>query len=100
MKRTLVLATIVAIGALSAAVAALQQTPAAGGARQGGPPGTQQDPSAAGLTIDKLHDTMYVLRGGGGNTAVFITADGVTLVDTKIAGWGKPILERVKELTD
>jgi glyoxylase-like metal-dependent hydrolase (beta-lactamase superfamily II) len=100
MKRTLVLATIVAIGALSAAVAALQQTPAAGGARQGGPPGTQQEPSAAGLTIDKLHDTMYVLRGGGGNTAVFITADGVTLVDTKIAGWGKPILERVKELTD
>jgi glyoxylase-like metal-dependent hydrolase (beta-lactamase superfamily II) len=43
---------------------------------------------------------MYVLRGGGGNTAVFITAKGVVLVDTKIAGWGQPIIGRVKELTD
>jgi glyoxylase-like metal-dependent hydrolase (beta-lactamase superfamily II) len=31
---------------------------------------------------------------------VFITATGVVLVDTKIAGWGQPIIERVKELTD
>jgi cyclase len=99
MKRTLVLATIVGIGALTAAAAAMQQAPAPGGARQGGAP-PAQPPSAAGLTVDKLRDNMYVLRGGGGNTAVFITATGVTLVDSKIAGWGKPILERVKELTD
>jgi glyoxylase-like metal-dependent hydrolase (beta-lactamase superfamily II) len=98
MKRRLVLGTIVVVGALSAAVAAVQQAPA-GGARQGGGP-AQQQPSAAGLTVDKLRDNMYVLRGGGGNTAVFITANGVVLVDTKIAGWGQPIIERVKELTD
>jgi glyoxylase-like metal-dependent hydrolase (beta-lactamase superfamily II) len=98
MKRSVVLGTIVAVGALSAAVGALQQAPAGGG-RQGGAP-AQQEPSAAGLTVDRLRDNMYVLRGGGGNTAVFITANGVTLVDTKIAGWGRPIIERVKELTD
>jgi glyoxylase-like metal-dependent hydrolase (beta-lactamase superfamily II) len=98
MTRTLVLVTIVAIGVLSTAVAALQQAPAGRG-RQGGAP-ADQTPSAAALTVDKVRDNMYVLRGGGGNTAVFITANGVTLVDTKIAGWGQPIIERVKELTD
>ena len=100
MNRTLVLGTIVFVGALTAAVAAMQQAPAGGGARQGGAPAQAEEPSAAGLTVDKVRDNMYVLRGGGGNTAVFITADGVTLVDSKIAGWGRPIIERVKELTD
>src|SRR5688500_8334844 len=99
MKRTLVLATIIAVGMLSAAAAAIQQGPATGGARQGGGPPPQQ-PSAAGLTVDKLRDNMYVLRGGGGNTAVFIMTNGVAHADTKIAGWGQPIIERVKELTD
>jgi glyoxylase-like metal-dependent hydrolase (beta-lactamase superfamily II) len=40
------------------------------------------------------------MTGGGGNTAVFITATGVVLVDTKLPGWGRPILEKLKELTD
>ena len=98
MKRLTVLGSLVAVGILSATLAAFQQPPA-GGARQGGAPG-QQTPSAAGLTVDKLKDNLYVLRGAGGNTAVFIMANGVLLVDTKIAGWGQPIIERVKELTD
>jgi glyoxylase-like metal-dependent hydrolase (beta-lactamase superfamily II) len=95
MRRAFVLSTLVLAGTLTAGAAALQQ-PAAG-ARQGGTP---PPPSAAGLTVDKLRDNLYVLRGGGGNTAVFVTATGVVLVDTKIAGWGQPIIERVKELTD
>lgn len=98
MKRIVVLGTIVLAGVLSATITAVQQ-PAAGGARQGGAP-AQAAPSAAGLTVDKLADNLYVLRGGGGNTAAFITATGVVLVDTKTAGWGQPIIERVKELTD
>jgi cyclase len=85
MKRLLTLGTLVIAGALSAALAAQQQPPT---------------PSAAGLTVDKLRDNLYVLRGGGGNTAVFIMANGVLLVDSKIAGWGQPIIERVRELTD
>jgi glyoxylase-like metal-dependent hydrolase (beta-lactamase superfamily II) len=41
-----------------------------------------------------------VLRGGaGGNTAAFITADGVVLVDTKLPGWGQPLLQKLKTLT-
>ena len=37
--------------------------------------------------------------GGGGNTAAFITADGVVVVDTKLAGWGQAILDQIKTVT-
>ena len=47
-----------------------------------------------------MKDNLFVLRGGGGNTAVFVTAKGVTLVDTKNPGWGQPLLDKVKTLTD
>ena len=59
-----------------------------------------QQPSAAALTIDKVRDNLFVIRGGGGNTAVFVTPDGVTLVDTKIYGWAQPLMQRIKEITD
>ncbi len=36
----------------------------------------------------------------GGNTAVHVRDDGVTLVDTKIAGYGPDIMARVREITD
>ena len=107
MKRGLVLGTLVVVGALSAALGAASQ---AGGARQGGAPGAargaQQPPSAAGLQADKLRDNLYIVRGAqgapfsGGNTAVFITAGGVVIVDTKVPGWGQPLIDKVKELTD
>jgi len=37
---------------------------------------------------------------GGGNTAAFVTATGVVIVDTKLPGWGRPIIDKVKELTN
>lgn len=97
MRRTLVLGTLALVGALSATVAALQQSAAPQGRQGGG--GLQAAPSLEGLTVDKLQDNLYVIRGGGGNTAVFITADGVTLVDTKIYGWGPHLIARIKEIT-
>ena len=51
------------------------------------------------IEVEKVKDNLYVLRGGGGNTAVFVTADGVTVVDAKNPGWGAPILAKIKELT-
>ncbi|HKQ76235.1 MAG TPA: MBL fold metallo-hydrolase [Blastocatellia bacterium] len=83
MKRGLVLGALVVVGALLTAVGAANQTP-----------------SSASIQVDKVRDNLYVLRGGGGNTAAFITANGVTLVDTKVPGWGKPILEKLKEITE
>jgi glyoxylase-like metal-dependent hydrolase (beta-lactamase superfamily II) len=40
-----------------------------------------------------------MLKGGGGNTAVFVGTSGVVVVDTKLPGWGQPILDKIKELT-
>jgi glyoxylase-like metal-dependent hydrolase (beta-lactamase superfamily II) len=52
------------------------------------------------LEVTKLKDNLFVLKGGGGSTAVFIMTDGVTVVDAKFPGWGQPILDKIKELTD
>ena len=93
MKRASVLGTLVLVGALSAALAAWQLPPTPA-------------PTVKGLVADKLRDNLYVIRGSdpqafvGGNTAVFIQANGVTLVDSKVPGWGQPLIEKVKELTD
>jgi cyclase len=83
MKRGIVLGALIAVGALSLAVAAYQ-APA-------------QAPKV--IQVDKLKDNLYVLKGGGGNTAVFLTANGVVVVDAKNPGWGQPILDKIKELT-
>ena len=82
MRRALVLGTLIAIGGLS--LAAYQ-------------PPAQQGPRV--VEVDKVKDNLYVLKGGGGNTAVFVTASGVVVVDAKNPGWGQPILDKIKELT-
>ena len=64
--------------------------------------GLRAQPPATGpkvITVDKVKDNLYVLKGGGGNVAVFVTSAGVTVVDAKNPGWGQPIIDKVKELT-
>jgi glyoxylase-like metal-dependent hydrolase (beta-lactamase superfamily II) len=87
MKRSAVLGTLVAAGALSITLAAFRQ-PAAG------------QPPAMVIEVDKLKDNLFVLKGGGGNTAAFVTSSGVVVVDTKLPGWGQPLLDKIKTLTD
>jgi cyclase len=84
MSRGLVLGVFVATGALSVGAAAYQAQP--------------QGPKV--VEVEKLKDNLYMLKGGGGNTAVFVGSAGVVIVDTKNPGWGQPILDKVKELTD
>ena len=93
MKRVLCLVGLVAVGALSMSVAALQQ-PAA------------NQPKI--VEVEKLKDNLYVVTGSGatdldafsgGNTAVFITESGVVVVDTKLPGWGPTVLDRIKSVT-
>lgn len=86
MKRIVMLALLLTIGSLSMRLAALQQ-----------PQGAQ--PAAPVIEIEKLKDNLYLLKGGGGNTAVFVQSNGVVVVDTKNPGWGQPILEKIKEIT-
>ena len=78
MKRTAILAAIVVMG-LSIAVAA----------RQFPPVGDAQ----------KIKDNLWVIPGEGGNTAAFVTANGVVLVDTKLVKNGQAILAKLKAVT-
>lgn len=50
--------------------------------------------------LEKVKDKLYVIKGGGGNTAAFVTGKGVVVVDTKLAGWGQAILDQIKTVTD
>jgi len=98
MNRGLVLGILIAVGSLSLVVSGFQGPPAA--------------PSAAALSatkIEKVKDNLYVITGSGvanidafsgGNTAVLITDAGVVVVDTKLAGWGQTILDRIKTVTN
>lgn len=47
-----------------------------------------------------VRDILYVLTGGGGNTLALMRDDGVVLIDTKMPGWGKSILDTVQAVTD
>src|SRR6476661_6919821 len=82
MKRLIVLATLLTVGVLSLAVTAAQQ---------------QAAPKV--VEVEKLRDNLFMLTGGGGNTAVFVGTSGVVVVDTKNPGWGQPILDTIKTLT-
>jgi len=86
MRRTVVLGLLVSAGATVMAAGAALQPPAA------------DAPKVA--EIQKLKDNLFVITGGGGNTAAFITQQGVVVVDTKLAGWGPAILEKIKGVTD
>lgn len=89
MRRVKVLVALLAVASLPLVIAAYQQPPA----------GSSQQQAPKVVQVEKLNDNLFVLKGGGGNTAVFITAKGVVVVDTKNPGWGQPILDRIKELT-
>lgn len=59
---------------------------------------TQQGQPAK-LDIQKVKDNLFMITGGGGNTAAFITNGGVVVVDTKLPNNGPGILEKIKSVT-
>ena len=80
LSRAVVLGTLVALGAASIGLVSAQQ-------------GEME------VTTFEVADNLHVLRGGGGNSAAYITSNGVVLVDTKLAGWGQPLIDAIGELT-
>ena len=62
----------------------------------------------ASILVHEVADNLYMLASdpaeqgmrSGGNTAVFVTTNGVTLVDTKLSGYGQDILAAVRNITD
>ena len=94
MKRKLVLGGIVLVGGLAtAAVVAGQAAPAQG---RGGAAFTFPPLG----TIEKVSGNVYLLTGEGGNTAIYVAANGVVLVDTKVENNGQKILDQVRKVTD
>jgi cyclase len=99
MTRGTLITSLVAVGTLSIAAAAHQ------------PPAQPTLPAAAlaATQIEKVKDNLYMITGAdptnrdafsGGNTGVFITDAGVVVVDTKLAGWGQVLLDKIKTVTD
>ena len=102
MKRALVLGILVGVSALVMSLGA-QQAP--GGGREGGQgrgdAGRGRGPAFPPVSApEKVADNLYMIPGQGGNTAAFITSDGVVIVDTKLANNGQAILDQLKTVTD
>jgi cyclase len=82
MTRPLVLCALLIVGGATAQMA------------------SQEAPKVVKMQTLNVSDNLYLLSGGGGNTLALSTDDGVVLIDTKLAGWGQPILDSVKAVTD
>jgi len=94
MRRAIILSAIIIVGVLSITVSSLQSL---------------QQAALDAAQIEQVKDNLYVITGSsptnreafsGGNTGVFVTDAGVTIVDTKLGGWGQVILDRVRTVTD
>ena len=94
MKRGMLLAALLVLGSVSIGI------------------GAAQEPTAVQLEAAEMvmvRDNLYYVAGAppwnrdgfsGGNVGVFIADEGVSIVDTKLPGWGPTILERVRTVTD
>jgi len=61
---------------------------------------TQAPQAPAQLTLEKVKDNLYVIVGDGGNVAVYVTDEGVILVDDKFERDAADIMAKVKSVTD
>ena len=88
MRRGIVLGTLLAVGALSPTAAESQSQ--------------QPEPKVLQMRTLNVRDTLYLLTGGGGSTLLLVDEEsgGVVLVDTKLPGWGQPLLDAIRAVTD
>jgi cyclase len=59
-----------------------------------------QNPAPAKLTLNKVKDDLYEIEGDGGNVAVYITDEGVILIDDKFDRDHQNIVDQVKSVTN
>ena len=94
MSRVVILFAVLALGAWSIGISARQALSQA---------------ALDATQIEQVKDNLYVITGSGlanpdafsgGNVGVFVTDEGVTIVDTKLPGWGQAILDRIRTVTD
>ena len=94
MRRGMMLVALLATGSVSIGIGAPQEP-------------TPVQLEAAEMVM--VRDNLYYVAGdapwnrdgfSGGNVGVFIADEGVSIVDTKLPGWGPTILERIRTVTD
>ena len=86
MRRAFVLSALVTVGVLSSVAVGYQ--------------GQTQGARIVKIQTLNVRDILYILTGGGGNTLALMRDDGVVLIDTKLPGWGRPLLEAIQSVTD
>jgi glyoxylase-like metal-dependent hydrolase (beta-lactamase superfamily II) len=59
-----------------------------------------QNPAAPQNSLQKIKDDLYMIEGDGGNVAVYLTNDGVILVDDKFDRDYNDIVAKVKSVSD
>jgi cyclase len=100
MRRAIVLAIIVGLGIGAAALGTSAQQAPAGGRESGQGRGGGRGPGFPPVSApEKVAENLYMIPGQGGNTAAWITANGVVIVDTKLANNGQAILDQLKTVT-
>jgi glyoxylase-like metal-dependent hydrolase (beta-lactamase superfamily II) len=100
MKRALILSTLLGVCVAIMSLGA-QQVPGGRDGGQGRGDGRGRGPGFPPVSApEKVADNLYMIPGQGGNTAAFITSDGVVIVDTKLANNGQAILDQLKTVTD
>src|SRR5260221_13864743 len=92
MSRTLVVRFSATFIALGCAWVAYTQAP------QGKQDGKQQA-KQANNKLNKVADDLYEIEGDGGNVSVYITNEGVILVDDKFEYDFQDIVDKVKSVT-
>jgi cyclase len=94
MRRAVLLGILMIVGAIG--IAAQQAAQQAGQPAQGAAAAPPEP-----LSTERVRDNLFVIKGGNaGNTAAFITANGVVIVDTKLPNWGQRIMDQVRSVTD
>ncbi len=91
MSRTLLVRLSAVAIALGCAWIAYTQAPPQQGKQQAKQPNN---------TISKVTDDLYAIIGDGGNSSVYITNEGVILVDDKFEYDGQDIIDKVKSVTN
>jgi glyoxylase-like metal-dependent hydrolase (beta-lactamase superfamily II) len=59
-----------------------------------------QAPQAPPMVVDKVKDDLYVIRGEGGNVTVYITDEGLVLVDDKFERNYDELTAKIKSISD
>jgi cyclase len=61
---------------------------------------TQNPPPVRPAAIQKVKDQLYMITGGGGNVAVYVTSEGVILVDDMYERNYEEVMAQVRTVTD